>query len=335
MEIILYKSLLAEIKDHISQAQMKATFAVNAEMIRLYWEIGNVIANRQAAEGWSAGVIPRLAKDLKNDFSELKGFSERNLGYMLRFAKEYQSESILQQLVAKLAWGHNILLLEKIKDTTIRFWYMQACIENGWSRELLAAQIKSNLYERSGKSLTNFSHTLPNPLSDLVQQSLKDPYIFDFITLAQPYKERDIENQIIKHITKFLLELGKGFAFVGRQYQLTIAENDYYIDLLFYHIRLKCYVVIELKNTKFMPEYAGKLNFYLSAVDTLVKQADDNPSIGLLLCKDKNKIEVEFALRDIHKPMGISEFTIMESLPDNIKSSLPTIAEIENELKNL
>jgi predicted nuclease of restriction endonuclease-like (RecB) superfamily len=212
-------------------------------------------------------------------------------------------------------------------------FYVSQTIENGWSRDTLGLQLKSNLYQRTGKTISNFKHTLPEPLSDLAQQTFKDPYIFDFMTMAKPYHEKDIEQQLTQHITKFLLELGKGFAFVGKQYHLEIAENDYYLDLLFYHIKLKCYVVIELKNTKFMPEYAGKLNFYLSAVDTLVKEVDDKPTIGIILCRDKNNIEAEFALRDMNKPMGVSEFNFTEILPEELKSSLPTIEELENELR--
>jgi predicted nuclease of restriction endonuclease-like (RecB) superfamily len=248
---------------------------------------------------------------------------------------ENQSIVFVQQAVAQIPWGHHILLFTKIKDKNEAHFYIQQTIENNWSRDALALQIKTDLYNRNGKAISNFKKTLPEPLSDLAQQTLKDPYIFDFMTLATGYKEKDIEKQLIQHITKFLLELGKGFAFVGQQFHIEIAENDYYIDLLFYHIKLKCYVVIELKNTKFIPEYAGKLNFYLSAVDTIVKGNDDKPTIGILLCRDKNNIEAEFALRDINKPMGVSEFQITEILPESLKSSLPTIEEIENEFKNL
>lgn len=332
MEVLKYQSLLKDIKSAIHKARIKAILSVNTEMILLYWQTGKMIAERQMQEGWSSKVIPRLAIDLKNEFSDLKGYSERNLGYMLRFAMEYSDETILQQPVAKLPWGHNILLIEKIKDKETRFWYANQCVENQWSRDVLSNQIKNQLHTRHGKSVTNFSNTLSDTFSELAQQTLKDPYIFDFLTLDTEYREKDIENQLVEHVSKFLLELGKGFAFVGQQFHLKIAENDYYIDLLFYHIRLKCYVVIELKNTKFQPEYTGKLNFYLSAVDSLVKQEDDKPTIGLLLCKEKNSIEAEFALRDINKPMGISEYIIAQNLPENLKSSLPTIEEIENEL---
>ena len=333
MEISIYKNLLTDIKQRILSAQLKAALSVNAEMIFLYWQIGDSIAQKQKEQGWSSGVIPQLAKDLKIEFPNSKGYSERNLGRMLAFYREYPNESILPQAVAKLPWGHNILLIEKIKDQKIRLWYAEKCIENNWSRDVLDLQIKSNLVQRQGKSINNFESTLPKPLSDLANQTLKDPYIFDFLTLDQDFREKDVEKQLTHHITKFLLELGKGFSFLGNQYHLEVANQDYYLDLLFYHIKLKCYIVIELKNTKFKPEYTGKLNFYLSAVDSLIKEESENPTIGILLCKDKNNIEAEFALRDINKPIGISEIQFVEKLPDNLKSALPTIEEIENELK--
>lgn len=334
MELNIYKNLFSDIKQRILSSQLKAALSVNAEMIFLYWQIGNSIAQKQNEQGWSSGVIPQLAKDLKIEFPNSKGYSERNLGRMLAFYREYPDESILPQAVAKLPWGHNILLIEKIKDQQKRFWYAEKCIENNWSRDVLDLQIKNSLIDRQGRSINNFESTLPKPLSDLANQTLKDPYIFDFLTLDQVFREKDVEKQLTHHITKFLLELGKGFSFLGNQYHLEVANQDYYLDLLFYHIKLKCYVVIELKNTKFKPEYTGKLNFYLSAVDSLIKEESENPTIGILLCKDKNNIEAEFALRDINKPIGISEIQFVEKLPDNLKSSLPTIEEIENELKN-
>lgn len=239
------------------------------------------------------------------------------------------------KLINQIPWGHNILIFSKSKSLDEAHFYISATIENGWSRDVLALQLKSQLYQRQGKAITNFKHTLPDPFSDLVQQTLKDPYVFDFLNMSKPFHEKDIERQLVAHITKFLLELGKGFAFIGQQYHLEIGETDYYLDLLFYHTKLKCYVVIELKNTKFIPEYAGKLNFYLSAVDSLVKQDDDKPTIGILLCRDKNNIETEFALRDINKPMGVSEFQLTEILPDELKSSLPSIEDFENEFRNI
>ena len=325
-----YKDWLIGLKSKIRSAQLKAAVTVNTELITLYWDLGKMIAEKQTA--WGTGFLVQLSKDLKEEFPMMQGFSRRNLSYTVNFFQFY-SASIWQQPVAKIPWGHNILIFSKSKDVEEALFYVSQTIENGWSRDTLGLQLKSNLYLRTGETISNFKHTLPEPLSDLAQQTFKDPYIFDFMTMAKPYHEKDIEQQLIQHITKFLLELGKGFAFVGKQYHLEIAENDYYIDLLFYHIKLKCYVVIELKNTKFMPEYAGKLNFYLSAVDTLVKEEDDKPTIGIILCIDKNNIEAEFALRDMNKPMGVSEFNFTEILPEELKSSLPTIEELENELR--
>ncbi len=273
MELNIYQNLFTDIKQRILSSQLKAALSVNAEMIFLYWQIGNSIAQKQNEQGWSSRVIPQLAKDLKIEFPNHKGYSERNLGRMLAFYREYPDELILPQLVAKLPWGHNIMLIEKIKDLKTRFWYAEKCVENNWSRDVLDLQIKTNLIERQGKSINNFETTLPKPLSDLANQTLKDPYIFDFLTLDADFREKDVEKQLTHHITKFLLELGKGFSFLGNQYHLEVANQDYYIDLLFYHIKLKCYIVIELKNTKFKPEYTGKLNFYMSAVDSLIKKS--------------------------------------------------------------
>ena len=272
----------------------------------------------------------------------MKGFSKSNLKYCKRFYEFYRPsigqqpvDQLIYKPVAQIPWGHNILIFSKSNDIKEANFYLQQTLENNWSRDVLALQIKSRLYERQGKAITNFKHTLPAPQSELAEQTLKDPYIFDFMTMSAPYKERDIENQLVSHVMKFLLELGKGFAFLGQQYHLEVAGNDYYIDLLFYHTKLKCHVVIELKNTKFIPEYAGKLNFYLSAVDTLIKEPEDKPTIGILLCRDKNNVEAEFALRDLNKPMGVSEFQFTEVLPDELKSSLPTVEEIEEELKGI
>lgn len=354
-----YKQWLTELKGKIRSVQIKAAIAVNTELILFYWELGKMIAEKQTA--WGSRFMENLSKDLQDEFPDMKGFSVSNLKTCKLFFDYFSSqavnemeenaigsqavnqlliseqvgEEIRQHPVAKIPWGHIKVIITKIKNRKEASFYILQTIANSWSRDTLALQIKTDLYKRNGKAISNFKNTLPEPLSDLAQQTLKDPYIFDFMTLASGFKEKDIEKQLVQHITKFLLELGKGFAFVGQQYHLEIAENDYYIDLLFYHIKLKCYIVIELKNTKFIPEYAGKLNFYLSAVDTLIKQDDDKPTIGILLCRDKNNIEAEFALRDINKPMGVSEFQITENLPENLKSSLPTIEEIENEFKNL
>ncbi len=353
-----YKNWLVELKSKIRSSQIKAAIAVNSELIAFYWELGKLISEKESV--WGSKLVEKVAQDLKEEFPEVKGLSRRNLFNCKQFYKFYASDLVqqavalmeqlaspelqnssnqslnkMQQLLIQVPWGHNILIFTKSKDTNEANFYIQQTIENNWSRDILDLQIKSKLYERQGKSITNFKNTLPEPFSDLAIQTLKDPYVFDFLTLDTKYRERDIETQLVQHITKFLLELGKGFAFVGQQYHLVIAENDYYIDLLFYHTRLKCYIVVELKNTKFIPEFAGKLNFYLSAVDSLVKQDDDNPTIGILLCKDKSNLEAEFALRDINKPIGISELKLTENLPENLKSSLPTIEEIEQELKRL
>ncbi|HEX2958204.1 MAG TPA: PDDEXK nuclease domain-containing protein, partial [Chitinispirillaceae bacterium] len=256
-----------------------------------------------------------------------------NLYNIRNFYKFYQDDQFFHQLGGKIPWRHHVEILSKSKSKSESYFYIKQTIKNGWSRDTLALQIKSRLFERVGKGVTNFALTLPSPQSDLAAQTIKDPYVFDFLTMTKPYHEKDIENQLIAHMTKFLLELGKGFAYIGRQYHLHIGGTDYYIDLLFYHIKLRCYVVIELKNTRFQPEYAGKLNFYLSAVDSMLKSDVDNATIGILLCRDKNTIETEFALRDMNKPIGVSEFQLTEILPEDLKSTLPTIEEIENELK--
>ena len=329
-----YKIWINEFKNQVRSVQIKAAIAVNSELIKFYWELGKMISEKQEFYSWGEKLIEQISKDLKEEFPDIKGFSTRNIKYIRNFYAFYNNSEIRQQLVAQIPWGHNILIYSKSKNIQEATFYIQQTIENNWSRDVLALQIKTNLFDRKGKSITNFKNTLPEPFSDLAEQTLKDPYIFDFLTLSTSVKEKDIENQLINNLKKFLLELGKGFAFVAQQYRFSIAENDYSIDLLFYHIKLKCYVVIELKSTKFIPEYAGKINFYLSAIDTLLKNEDDKPTIGILLCRDKNNIEAEFALRDLNKPIGISEFQLTEIIPEDLKSSLPTIEEIENELKN-
>lgn len=346
--IVFYGDLLKDVKDRIRRAQVKATLSVNAEMITMYWDVGRMIHERQQEEGWGTGVIPRLSKDIHNELPEVKGFSERNIGYMIRFAREYKDPAILQQAVAKLPaddylsflkqlvsqipWGHNIALMEKVKDLKHRLWYIQQTIKEGWSRDTLMLMIKNCSHERKGKSVTNFRDTLPDPQSDLVKQSLKDPYIFDFLTLTETFNERELETELIKHLEKFLIELGAGFAFVGRQYRLEVSGKDFYIDLLFYHLKLRCFVVIDLKKGDFKPEYAGKMNFYCSVVDDILKHPNDQSTIGLILCQSKDKIMAEYALRDVKKPIGVSEYELTRSLPENLKSSLPSIEEIEAEL---
>ena len=333
----------------------------------MYYELGSQIVDREKNAAWGSGFIDGFSRDLKKAFPDIAGFSSKNLRYCRAFFRFYSTgeigqqsvgelgetvhESKWQQSVAKMEdatlsainqravdqipWGHNIQIFTKAANLDEATFYINQTIRNGWSRDVLAQQIKSDLYGRSGKAVSNFEQTLPAAHSELVRQTLKDPYVFDFFSLTAPYNERDIERQLVKHMTKFLLELGKGFAFLGQQYTIEVDGTDYFIDLLFYHTVLKCYVVVELKNTKFAPEYAGKLNFYLSAVDSLIKQVDDNPSIGLLLCRDKSAIEVEFALRDLNKPMGVSEYNFTEVLPDELKGSLPTVEEIEADLKLL
>ena len=341
-----YKYWLFELKSKIRSTQIKAAVAVNSALILFYWELGKMIAEKQTA--WGSHFLAQLSKDLKAEFPEMSGFSETNLKYCKLFYSYFairpqsgdESNKLVQNaidlsLVVQVPWGHIKLIIGKVKDLQEAQFYLTQTIEHSWGREVLALQIKTNLYQRQGKAINNFKYTLPAAQSDLAEQTLKDPYVFDFLTLTKPFHEKDIQRQLIAHITKFLLELGKGFAFVGQQYHLEVGESDYYLDLLFYHIKLKCYVVIELKNTKFIPEYAGKLNFYLSAVDSLVKSESDQPTIGILLCRDKNNFETEFALRDINKPMGVSEFQLTEIIPDNLKSSLPTIEEIENELRKI
>lgn len=328
-----YRIWISELKLKIRSTQIKAAIAVNTTLIEFYWELGKMIVEKQQQSSWGDKLLEQISKDLKEEFPDMQGLSVRNLKYCRLFYSFYKDSQIRQQLVAQIPWGHNILIFSKLNILEAQF-YIQQIIENNWSRAILSNQIKSKLFDRIGKSITNFKTTLPEPFSDLAEETLKDPYVFDFLTLSHKAKERDIENQLIEHIKKFLLELGKGFAFVGQQYHLEIAENDYFLDLLFYHIKLKCYVVIEIKNRKFIPEDAGKLNFYLSAVDSLLKDKNDKQSIGLLLCRDKNNIEAEFALRDLNKPIGISEFQLTEIIPEELKSSLPTIEEIENEFKN-
>lgn len=343
-----YSNWLKEVKDRIRIARVKVALAANQELISFYWDLGKMISETKSTYG--SGFLEQLSKDLSCEFPDMKGFSYRNLAMCRQFYQFYTNTNLqrvvadlqnsliqsyqeeIQQLVKQIPWGHNTIVFSKSKSLNEAHFYILETIENGWSRDVLALQIKSNLFDRQGRAINNFQLTLPEPQSDLATQTLKDPYIFDFMTMTKPFHEKDIESQLINHITKFLLELGKGFAYIGKQYHLHVGETDYYIDLLFYHVKLKCYVVIELKNTKFIPEYAGKLNFYLSAVDSLIKTESDNPTIGILLCRDKNNFETEFALRDINKPMGVSEFQLTEILPEELKSSLPTIEEIEREL---
>ena len=298
----------------------------------LYWGIGLEILTRQQQEGWGSKVIDRLAKDLRGEFPRMKGLSRTNLLYMRAFAEAWTEESIVQQVAGQLPWFHNCVILDKLKPPEERLWYARAAIEHGWSRNILVMQIESGLYKRQGKSANNFSRTLPAPQSDLAKQLIKDPYNFDFLTLSQDAHEREIEEGLLVHLRRFLIELGTGFAFVGSQVPLEIAGEDYRLDLLFYHLKLRCYVVIDLKGGAFKPEYSGKMNFYLAAVDDMLRHPDDKPSIGLILCKTKKALVVEYALRNTATPMGIAEFTYLEKLPVELQGQLPTIEEIEAEL---
>jgi len=334
-----YLLFLEQLKKKVQQAQLKASFAVNSELIQLYWDIGKSIVEKQKQEGWKAQVIEKLCKDLQNAFPGMQGFSRANIfkmrAFYLAYAKVSQAVRLLNDLpIVNIPWGHNILIITKIKVLEERLWYAQQTIKHGLSRAALEDWIKSKAYKRHGKAVTNFKQQLPEPQSYLAQETLKDPYNFDFLTLTAGYHELELEQGLIDHIQKLLLELGKGFAFIGRQYHLEIAGDDYYLDLLFYHIHLRCYCVVELKTTDFKPEYTGKLNFYLSAVDDQLKHNTDNPSIGILLCKSKNKLKVEYALRDVKKPIGVAEYITktLDKLPKKLQSSLPTIEDIEAEL---
>ncbi|HYL75635.1 MAG TPA: PDDEXK nuclease domain-containing protein [Bryobacteraceae bacterium] len=324
-----YEDFLRGLKERIRQAQIRAVLAVNRELVLLYWRIGRDILQRQGQAGWGAKVIERVAADLHSEFPEMTGFSRTNLLYMRAFATAWPDESIVQQLVGQIPWGHNVRLLEQVKSQPEREWYIRQTVENGWSRNVLVHQIESGLYKRQGKAISNFQKTLPAPQSELAQQLVKDPYNFDFLSLGPEAKERDLERGLMEHLRNFLLELGVGFAFVGQQYELEVGGQDFRLDLLFYHLRLRCFVVIDLKLSEFIPEFAGKMNFYLSAVDDQLRYANDQPSIGIILCKSHNKVVAEYALRDTSKPIGVAEYRLTDSLPDDLKGTLPTAEELK------
>jgi predicted nuclease of restriction endonuclease-like (RecB) superfamily len=390
-ELNIYSDLLVGIKNRVRQGQIKAYIAVNTELLATYWDIGKMIHERQQEEGWGKGVIPRLAIDLKNELSEVKGFSERNILRMLTFYKEYpeisisplpvselenkdtsivqlpdakletadksitklpvsqldnNTNSIVQppvaqleiidiQLFNKVSWSHHIILMQKVKDLPTRYWYMQQVVEQGWSRDTLVAQIKSNVHERQGTLVHNFDATLTDIHSQWAKSVFKDPYIFDFTTLATEFSERELEVELTKNVEKFLVELGAGFAFVGRQYKLEISDKDVYLDLLFYHLKTRCFIVIDLKKGDFLPEYAGKMNFYCSAVDDLLKHETDQPTVGLILCQGKDKVFAEYTLRGMTKPIGISDYELTRILPEHYKGSLPSVEEIEYKLNEM
>lgn len=330
-----YADWLVDLKSRIRQARQRAAQSVNSELIWLYWQIGRDILYRQGREGWGAKVIQRLAEDLRRAFPEMKGFSRANLLYMRSFADTWTEEQIVQQAVGRLPWGHNLVLLAQLKRPEDRLAYAERALRDGWSRAMLSMQIEARLLTREGRAQTNFDQCLASPSSDLALQALKDPYLFDFLSVGKAASEREIEAALVEHVTQFLLELGAGFAFVGRQVRLEVGGDDFFIDLLFYHMRLRCYVVIELKAEKFKPDHLGQLSFYLTAVDRQVKGEQDGPTIGLLLCRSRNKVVAEYALGSKTQPMGISEYRLTESLPPELRSDLPSIAQLEKELETL
>jgi len=349
-----YGELLEDLKARIRAAQVKAALSVNRELIALYWHVGRSIVERQRAEGWGRSIVDRLAKDLQQEFPGMAGFSPRNVWRMRAFYLAWTEEVLAQparesdreippqlvaeldgrnlpQAVAEIPWGHNVWLIEKVKTPAVRLWYARQTVVNGWSRAMLVHWIESDLHARQGKAVSNFKSTLPAPQSDLATEVVRDPYTFDFLTLRTDAAERDLERRLLEHVHKFLLELGAGFAFVGQQVHLEMDGKDFYLDLLFYHLRLRCYIVIELKARPFKPEHAGKMNFYLSAVDDLLRHPDDKPSIGIILCKTRSRIIAEYALRDVAKPVGIARYVtkLVEALPDDLKGELPTIEQIQ------
>jgi predicted nuclease of restriction endonuclease-like (RecB) superfamily len=351
-----YKQWLADLKKRIRQSQLKAAVKVNSELITLYWSMGKDIVEKQEKAKWGDGFITQLSRDLKEEFPNMQGFSERNIWAIRKWYLYYNqpieklrqpvaelsngksqqlvsfSEKV-QQLVAQIPWGHNLKIVSKCKNIDEALFYINKTIEFGWSRDMLDTHIKLNEYKRIGNSTTNFALTLPSIQSDLAQQTLKDPYNFDFLTLSENYKERELEDALTENITRFLLELGSGFAYVGRQVPLTVGDKEFFIDLLFYHLKLRCYVVIELKAVDFIPEFAGKLSFYLSAVNEIFAHKTDNPTIGLMICKSKDSFVAEYALKGINQPIGVSEYELTKHFPKDFKGSLPTIEEIEAELE--
>jgi predicted nuclease of restriction endonuclease-like (RecB) superfamily len=373
-ELTLYRDLLGDIRQRVRRAQQRAVLSVNAEMLLMYWDIGKLIAMRQAQKGWGAGVIPRLAADLKNELPEEKGFSLRNLKLMVQFYNAYpgaltigqppvaqlpndastgeigqrpvahssskidtesavsSAPNVLRQTVVRLSWAHNVILMQKVKDLPTRLWYADQALAQGWSRDTMRSHIEKRAHERQGGAITNFTQTLPDAHAALAQGLLKDPYLFDFLTMDEPFHERELETGLLRHLEKFLLELGRGFAFVGRQYRLEVSDREFFLDLLFYHLQLRCFIVVELKKGDFKPEYAGKMNFYCSAVDDLLRHPQDTATIGLILCQTKDRVLAEYSLRDIHKPIGLADYELTRALPTALASSLPSIEDIEAEL---
>ncbi|MDO5527714.1 MAG: PDDEXK nuclease domain-containing protein [Prevotella sp.] len=337
-----YRQWIIELKERIRQSQIKAAVKVNSELLHLYWQMGSDIVAKQKNAQWGDGFLKQLSKDLTVEFPEIKGFSYRNLKSIRQWYLFYNQENIIgkqtvsqfEQTFFSIPWGHHILIMQRCKEMDMALFYIQQTMENNWSRTVLDWQIDSKLYERQGKAISNFSRTLPIPQSDLAQQITKDPYVIDLMGIRQDMEEREIESFLDTHISRFLLELGKGFTFYGRQVQLKVGNDSFYVDLLFYHVRLHCYVVVELKAVKFKPEHVGQLNFYVTAVDNQMRTEGDNPTIGLLICKEKNDVVAEYTLRGIDTPIGISSMQIYEQLTSEFKSALPTIEEIERELSD-
>lgn len=329
-----YTTWLAELKQRIYSSQQKAVLAVNSQLVLLYWQIGNEILQRQKLQAWGTKVIEQLSKDLRKEFPDMKGFSRTNLLYMRAFANSWTKNEIVQAPLGQLTWYHLLTLQDKLASKEERLNYAQLTIENGWSRNMLVHHIELQTAKRIGNAQTNFDNFLPSPQSDLAKESLKDPYKFDFLTIANDAHELELKKALVERITDFLMELGSSFAYVGKEVLFDIGGDEFYADLLFYHLKLHCYVVIELKTGKFNPSYLGQLSFYMTAVDKKIKTDTDAPTIGLLLCKSKNKLVVEYALQDVNKPIGVSEYELVKALPDEVKSSLPTIEEIEANLKD-
>ncbi|MDI3195753.1 PDDEXK nuclease domain-containing protein [Pseudarthrobacter sp. AL07] len=329
-----YPELLESVSREVSAGRSRAIASVNREMLLSYWTIGRELASRESAQGWGSKVVTRLSADVRSAFPEATGFSPRNLRYMKSFAQAWPDFPMLQAPLATLPWYHQIALLEKLGDPKTRLWYAAAAVENGWSRNVLAHHIETKLHQRSGKAVNNFKATLPPSDSDLAEQSFKDPYVFDFLAMTDKRNERGLEDQLIQHVEKFLLELGQGFAFVGRQVRLTIGDDEFYADLLFYNFRLRCFVVVELKATAFIPGHVGQLNMYMSAVDDLLAHPEDKPTVGLLLCKTKNNVVAEYSLRGFSSPIGVAEWEseVVKSLPEEFATTLPSISELEAEL---
>ena len=328
-----YDDFFRNLKERIRSAQVKAALAVNQELVLLYWQIGRDILQRQQDEGWGTKVVDRLAQDLKMEFPEMTGFSPRNLKYMRAFAEAYPDEALVHQAGAQIPWKHNCAILDKLKDPEQRVWYIQKTVEHGWSRNVLMHQIDTDLYSRQGGALTNFQAVLPAPQSDLAQSLLKSEYNLEFLELREKALERDLERALLEHMQKFLLELGVGFAFVGSQYRLDVEGDEFFVDLLFYHLALSCFVVIELKTTDFKPEYSGQINFYVNVIDDKLRRPTDNPTIGIVLCRSKKKAVVEYALRGMSQPISVSTYRTTAALPEEFKAKLPSIEDLQKEME--